>query len=210
MWTAPLGSIITFRYLSPTAHDRIPTVLVLAQNHKGLLHGINVRYLTPMLQQQLQWYFLQPQQKQTTTDPFDYAKRKYIKDLQDYEKRKMELLEKQTGVIVKPAQKSPFGVSTFQKTQLQQQPANQQLTPQEQQQLQQPAPEAPKAIVPPQLPQMGSPFHQQGQPPSDPFQFYHRVIKPLMGRDAQNVYRTYKHIYIKNPRFIKSVRRFRG
>ncbi len=205
----PLGSVVVFRYGSPTAHDPRPTVFVLAQNYRGLLHGLNIRYLSPIVQQQLQWYFIPPAQQQQQMDPFQQQLTDYQKKLAEYQKKKQEIFQKQNSVIVKPADNgSPFGVSTFGRTQQQQIPATQVLPPNQQQQPEPVEPEAPKVVVPPATTSQFHPQSGQRQIPTNPFQFYYQVVKPLLGADVEKVYRTYKPLYIMNTRVIKSVRRF--
>lgn len=204
----PLGSIVVFRYLARTARDPRPTVFILSTAYNGLVHGLNVRYLTPVVQQQLQWYFLPKRQQQTQLNPFQQQQNDYVKKLEEYQKRKNELLQKQQGVIVKPADNgSPFGVSTFGKTQQAVVPARQILPPNQREDEQIQEPEPPPVLVPPTI---NSPFSlgSNQKIPTNPFQFYHQIVKPLLGKDVSRVYRTYKPMYIMNVRMIKSVRRF--
>jgi len=195
----PLGSIVVFRYTSRTAHDRIPTVFVLAQNYQGYLHGLNVRYLSPDIQRQIQWYFMPQQQQQQTTDPFQAQQQEYQKKLQQYQQQKQEQLQKQTGVVVKPTTGSIFGVSTWKITQKE---AVGKPPLQITSSIQEPAP--PNVIVPPRP----TPFSTQKHIPKDPYAFYHNVVKPLLGSNVKNVYRKYTNVYIHNIRLIKGVRNF--
>lgn len=41
-----IGSLTTFTYDSPSAHDRYPQILVLHNDFEGCVHGINFNYLT--------------------------------------------------------------------------------------------------------------------------------------------------------------------
>lgn len=199
-----LGAIVTFRYLAPTANDPRPLVMVLTEQHMdGYLHGLNMRYLTPLHQQQLQHFFRPPGQQQPDhINPFQQQEMERMRQQQEAERKQQELLQT-SGYVVRPEPNSTFGVSTFTRTK--------------------------DAIVqkargamgylrrfipfggqqqPPQQPQP-SPFanmNQQTAPLIDnPTAFYYQYVKPILGPNTKNAYRKYKHEYINGFQIIRTV-----
>lgn len=200
--------------MSPTATDRIPTVFILTPKHAdGLVHAINLRYLTPIQQQQLQYYFKTPQERQQQTiNPFQQQhdhqtmtlrqqlnQNRFARPGQQQPQQKQDEVQ---GVVVKPDPKNIFGVSTFTRTS--------------------------KAIVDVARNAFGKvlryiPFGGNRQPPQQPQQqpppsflsglpqanidnansFYYGFVKPLFGQNTKRVYRTYKQEFIQNERIIK-------
>lgn len=224
-----LGSVITFRYTSPTATDRMPTVFILASRHNdGMLHGVNLRYLTPIEQQQLQYYFKSPQERaQQTVNPFQQQhdhqtmtlrqqlnQGRFARLPEDQQKQVQTQQQQQAqqnqknivnGVVVKPDPKNIFGVSTFTRTT--------------------------KALVDVARNAFGKvmryvPFGGNVRPPAQPAQqpppaflsglpvpnidnanmFYYGYVKPLLKNKTRMCYRTYKHQFINNEIIIKSRR----
>lgn len=192
----------------------MPTVFILASRHaNGLVHGINLRYLTPIQQQQLQYYFKSPQERaQQTVNPFQQQHSHQTMTLRQQlnqnrfarpgQQQPQQQPDQTQGVVVKPDPKNIFGVSTFTRTS--------------------------KALVdvarnafgkvlryipfggdrrPPQQPaQQPPPSFLSGLPqPSidNPNMFYYGYVKPLFGNKTRMVYRTYKPEYIQNERVIK-------
>ncbi len=224
-------SIITFRYTAPTAKDKIPMVFVLASRHRdGMLHGINLRYLTPLQQQQLQYVSkTQEERAKETINPFQQqsqieqqvAKQKQAQ-IDEYERKKQEAAQAVQGYVIKPQKGNMFGVSTFTKTnEVVVQKARAafgkltQYTPYGGKQ----APPAPPQQQQ-QPPQIQSPYQQQTPPPppppqippppvlniqgdvDNPSEFYYNTIKRMWGQSTRNSYRRYKHNFIENERVL--------
>src|SRR5688500_17443795 len=121
----PLGSIIVFRYVKITAKDRLPNVMVLAQNYHGHLHGLNLRYMTPKEQEMMQWFFKSLTQKIFSSNPFKQIQAEFQAQMVKYKKQQELKQKQQNAVILKPQVQSPFKTSTFQKTPTTVIPANQ-------------------------------------------------------------------------------------
>ncbi len=206
----PIGSIVSFRYWSKFSNDRAPMVMVIAFNYKGNLHGLNIRYLNPTVLAQLQFIFRTPVQQQTMTDPFrqeiaNLAREKKEKAEQEAIERKKQQLGQQKGVIVKPQQGNPFGVSTFGRSQAEVQPAYEGM----------PGIEGPAVTVDwkqtdPQIGKLRSArtqvVNRGSYILSNPYRFYHSYIKSIMPDVyvRASVYRQYKHRNIQNLRIVHS------
>lgn len=209
----PLGTVVQFRHMSPTAHDRAPMVFILSMDYEGMLHGLNMRYLNPTTTAQLQWIFKNPQQQAMIINPFKQELYNQQKQAQEEAKeiaqqRKQEIMSKQVGVVVKPQRGNPFGIKTFGQTQPEVQPAYPG----------HPGIKVPSLMIPPAQPSA----QQQnlisymdtinkdrslfGRNPitGNPQQFYYQYIKPLFGSNQHiaQVYRKYKHEYIQNLRIV--------
>jgi hypothetical protein len=197
-FTGPsLGVIATFRYLSPTATDWQPMIMVLTEQHvDGNMHGLNLRYLRPDQQQQLQHYWYPSgQQQQDHTDPFTQEQIKRYEQQVEQEKRQQELLaQEERGVVMNPEAGATFGgVGTWVKS-----PAN----------LIQRGLRGVYGALRRQLggeqppPEQSSPFanvNRQTVPQIDnPTDFYYRFVKPVLGSDTKNCYRKYKLEYVKD------------
>lgn len=210
-----LGSIITFRYNSPTSHDKAPMVLLLTNRHRdGYIHGINLRYVTPLQQQQLQYYFRsQAERARDYINPF--KQRQIEKYQQELEQKKKELqtpTQEQQGYIIRPAPKSDFGVSTFTKTDTavvqqargalgrlkryvpfggQEEPQQQEPPPQQQQ--------------PETYSQLADVNKQTVPVVNDPLVFYNQYVKPILFPNTHFSYRKYNPRYVSGLRIIKGV-----
>ncbi len=216
----PLGTIIVFRYAPKDRRVVVQTrtVMVLAQNFQGNLHCLNLRYMYPQEQEAVQWYFKSIIQKRFQTDPMEKLKAEFDQQMEEYQNRKAEYLKKQTGVVVTPAARppvgpagarpSPFKTSTWNGTPKQITPATQFNRGAQQ-------PPAPPP-APPQQSILGNIRQQIGQAtgftpkvmapvPTDPYQFYHRIVKPIFGRSASRFYRKYKVTDVYNARVLKKV-----
>lgn len=219
-----LGTVATFRYTSFTANDRMPMVMVLTPQHRdGHMHGLNLRYMSPLQQRQIQYYFQTEQERQQTIDPFQQDRvQAYQKQLQYQERAKrieaankqykvptpQELEQKiQQGVIVKPDPSNPtFGVSTFTKTtNAQVQAAGNAMGT-----LQRYIPYGGEEQPPPE-PEEPSPFANLSRTSApqltNPYTFYYNYVKPMLREYTSNVYRKYQHQYIQNLRILKGVER---
>lgn len=119
-----LGSVVTYRYTSPTAHDRIPLVFLLTSRHRdGMLHGVNLRYMSQIEQMQLQYYFTPPEQRAGEIDPFQQqstiqqqVQKQREQQAAEVERKKQEAAEQREGYVVRPQPGNIFGVSTFTRT----------------------------------------------------------------------------------------------
>lgn len=215
------GSVVTYRYLSPTANDRIPTVFIMTTRHKdGMVHGINLRYLTPLEQQQLQYYFkTPPEREQEKINPFQQqsfidqkVEEQRQKQKEEYERKKQEYQEQQEGYVIKPKKGSIFGVSTFVKTKdiiVQKARAAfgklSRYVPYGGTKSPPPMPEEPKikTFTTSQPQQQLQNYNRQNLPFLDnPSAFYYSYVKPLLRHRTRNCYRRYKHNYINNERVI--------
>ncbi len=192
-----LGTIVTFRYLSPTATDRQPMIMVLTQQHvDGNMHGLNLRYLTPIQQQQLQHYWYPPgQQQDDHINPFEQERVKRYEQQVEQEKRQQELLAQQErGVVMNPEAEATFGgVGTWTKS-----PVN--LVRQGLRGVYGALRRRLGGEPPP--PEQSSPFasiNRQTAPQIDnPMDFYYQFVKPVLGPNTKNSYRKYKLEYIQN------------
>lgn len=208
-----LGSVITYRYMSPTARDRVPMVFVLTSKHRdGMVHGINLRYLTPLQQQQLQYYFKTPQEReQEKINPFQQqsqlnqqVEQQKQAQQQAYEQKKQEAEQERQGYVVRPAPGNIFGVSTFTKTKeviVQKARAAYGL-------LSRYIPFGGQKNPPP-MPVQQPPIQREQIPNvqtnpyiDNPSAFYYSYVKPLFGSATRNYYRTYKHQFIQNERVL--------
>lgn len=209
----PLGTIVQFRHLSPTSHDKAPMVFIISMDYNGVLHGLNMRYMSPVHTAQLQWIFKTPEEQIMVQNPFRQEMDLQQKQAQDEAKkvadqRKQEIMSKQVGVIVKPQRGNPFGVKTFGPSQAETQPAYPG----------QPGIKLPSLMVPqaqPDLQQRAMMRYMEeinknrsffGRSPilANPQSFYYQYIKPMFGTNQHiaQVYRKYKHEYIKNMRIV--------
>lgn len=202
-----LGSIVTFRYLSPTAHDRQPLIMLLTDRHAdGNMHGINLRYITPLQQQQLQHYFQPPGRRQEDhINPFQQQRvDRYQEKMQREEELRQQQLQQEEGYVIRPEPGNMFGVATFTRT------------------IRALAQRARGAIgylrkyipfggprQPPPEPEQPSPFadvSQETMPVIDnPTTFYYQYAKPILKEFAPNAYRKYKPQYVQNLRIINGV-----
>jgi hypothetical protein len=147
----------------------------------------------------LQYYFQTPQDQQSNfTNPYQQKRiDDYEKKLQQY-RGSQEQAKEQSGYVVRPDPTNKiWGLSTFTTT-------------------------AGKVIQsvksafgtlrryipfggqqkPPPPPPRPNPLEMinivQNPAINDPYRFYYTIVKPLLGRDTRNVYRTYRHEYIYN------------
>lgn len=205
-----LGTVVAFRYTAPTANDRMPMVLVLTPRHAdGYVHGINLRYISPIQVQQLQHYFKTPWERaKDFINPFKQtAVDKYQQELEKQrEDEEGGAQEPREGYVISPdPNNSTFGVSTFTKTA--------------------------GAVVrqakgafgklgrflpfggrqaPPPPPPKPSPFANVTKlnvpQINDPYAFYYQYVKPILGPNTKNAYRKYKPEFVMNLRIVKGVR----
>ena len=222
-----LGTVVTFRYTSPTATDRMPMVMVLTPQHRdGHMHGVNLRYMSPLEQRQIQFYFQNKQQREETGfNPFQQQQIQNYQKRLEYEKQKQykiptpqELEQKiqnqrrqqeKEGYIVKPdPANQTFGVSTFTRTtNAQVQAAGNAMGT-----LQRYTPFGGEEPPPPE-PDEPSPFANVNKDTvpeiNDPYAFYYRYVNPMMGNETSRVYRKYNHRYISSLRILKGIERQR-
>jgi hypothetical protein len=197
-----LGAIVTFRYLSPTATDKQPQVMVLTEHGvDGNLHGLNLRYLTPIQQQQLQHYWYPPGPDQSDhINPFQQEQIKKYEQQQEVERRRQELeAHGAQGVIMNPDKDATWGgIPTWVKSPVQ---VVQGATRSVLGKLRQYVPWGGQQKPPPP-PEQSSPFaniNQETAPQiNDPVLFYYKFVKPVLGMDTKKAYRKYKLEYIKN------------
>lgn len=210
-----LGETISFRYVKRTANDRRPLVMVLTENYKGHLHGLNLRYVSPIHARQLNWFFQLPQEQRNEISPLRYQKEQEYRQRaqQEFERRKQEILQRQTGVIVKPLTRNTFGVSTWGPTPKQQiqLPLSNIRGAQEQ------------TFEKPQYPQQMNPQEMEEQQRllyieqqakmrdyiGNPYVFYHKYLKPMFGGSygISSAYRKYNLMYIRNVRIVHGLER---
>lgn len=213
----PLGTVVLFRYTSPTANDRAPNVLILTPSYQNKVHGLNLRYMTPKEQQMVQWFFKSIREKMFSSDPYKQIQQEYEQQVQKHNQYLQQLAAQQNKVIVRP--QSTQGTTgtfptnnTFGATQkeISKPPVFEKFSQRHVQQ----------NMIPPddtmyqRIRQMFSTRMKnlvetfKNERPKDPYQFYHYNLKPLFGRDIKRFYRTYNHTYIVYPRIIKSVSLF--
>jgi len=173
--------------------------MLLTERHiDGYMHGLNIRYLTPIQQQQLQHYFQPPaDQQKEHVNPFQQEQVKRYQQQLDAEKKQQQLLNQEEGYVVRPAPNSTYGVATFTRTAsaIVQKARGaygllRRLIPFGG--LQQPPP-------PPETPSPFTHVQQHTVPIIDnPTMFYYQYVKPLLGSETKNSYRKYNPIYIRN------------
>lgn len=206
-----LGEVISFRYVKKTANDRAPLVMVLTQNYENYLHGLNLRYMSPIHAKQLYWFFQLPQEQREEISPMRFHSEQEFQQRvnQEYEQRKQQQMQQQTGVIVKPAQGNVFGVSTWGPTQKQVQMAFPGMPGVEEKTYEQPRYR--QELTPQEMEERERLMYIEQQSRmrdyvGNPYVFYHKYIKAMFGhsKNIAQVYRKY------DPRFIRNVRIVRG
>lgn len=206
-----LGAVVTFRYVSPTANDRQPMVMLLTSQHMdGHMHGLNLRYLTPIQQQQLQHYFYPPGPEQhDRVNPFEQERIERYQQQVEAEKKQQELLNQEEGYVVRPEQGNPFGVSTFTRSA----GAIVQKARGAFGQLRRFIPFGGQQKPPPP-PEQPSPFanlNQQTAPQiNNPSEFYYQFVKPVLGSQTKNAYRKYNPLYIQRLQIVHTPNRVGG
>lgn len=209
-----LGEVISFRYVSRTANDPRPMVMLFAENYEGKLHGINLRYTSPDYARQLYWFFSLPSEKSPMVLKTEQIEAQRMRMKEEFQKRKQEFLDKQVGVVVKPQTDSPFGTSTWGPTQKQTQPVTpEQLTPQKRRELTtenvQPSHVTPQQIEERRRLEYLNKISQMESYLGNPYVFYHNHIKTMFGssKNISKVYRTYNPAFIRNLRIVRGLER---
>lgn len=190
--------------------------MLLTENWEGKVHGLNLRYINAAYARQLYWFFTLPAQQQQQMMPLDQEfKEEQQKTIaQKYQEYKQQLLQQQTGVIVRPiqsiGQKNTFGVSTWQHTQKQTVPAQQPVTPQQKKELEALARQEAQQEQQKQKQTEMEYLKRQAQMRDyigNPYIFYHKYLKPLFGgaKGISTCYRKYDPRYIKSPRLVRGL-----
>jgi hypothetical protein len=209
-----LGSVIQFRYKGFDSHDPAPLVLVISSNvpPHGNLHGLNLRYLTPLEQSQIQYYFTPTTQRSGTINPFsqqqaiDYrVQQQRTQQAQEYERKKAEMLEQQEGVVVKPKPGSIFGVSTFVRTAKMIIDKTRhafgylsRFKPFGGQQAVQPEPPPPSPLANVAI--------NTAPTINSPYEFYHTYVKKIIRGDPSRCYRQYRQQFGNTTRLVRGPR----
>lgn len=199
-----LGKRVYFTYTAPTANDRKPMIILLTPNYLGYMHGLKLSEMTTQEQQLIQWLLSSWDQQQNQTNMIQKVQQDFQKKVADYQQKKQEMLQKQTGVIVKAdpmTTNKTFGVKTFGPTQKIQQP----VAPNNQAQQNVPVEPGQYPDVDEHLAQNINNYLQKvpnpNMIPKEPYPFYHQVIKPLFGsRRIPNFYRKYDLRFVVSPR----------
>lgn len=225
-----LGDVLSFRYSSPNSPSRgfepPKTVMVLAPNWQGHLHGIKMTGLTPTeqeyLQQLLQTAYSNPQ---NIFEPFEAQIQQRKKELDILNAQRNEMIKQGQRVVITPnppnlqfmdKAKRLLGsvigrVNTFGRTLVQGRPAVQEnLTIQQQiqkndQLIRQKKTELDTFVL--NLNRQKAQIQAMPQIPTDPYRFYHMFLKSFIHdpKRMKQIYRKYNLAYIKTPRIVRTI-----